>query len=77
MDEIVVNSRLFRSFIASYIEKTVKKKLGFDPSLKFNDPIKVTYDETAGAYLHLNVDLMLPKEQFETLVDKAVDGVLN
>lgn len=77
MDEIVVNSRLFRSFIASYIEKTVKKKLGFDPSLKFNDPIKVTYDETAGAYLHLNVDLMLPKEQFESLVDKAVDGVLN
>lgn len=77
MDEIVVSSKLFRSFIASWIEKTVKNKLGFDPSLKFNDPIKVTYDETKGAYLHLNVDVMLPKEQFESLVEKGVDSVFN
>ena len=69
MDEIRVNSKLMRRFVASFIEKAIKKKFGFDPTLKFNDAIKITYDEDGGVYLHLNMDVMLPKDQFESLLE--------
>ena len=69
MDELCVNSKLMRRFIASFIEKIIKKKFGLDPALQFNDPIKMSYDENGGVYLHLNMDVMLPREQFESLLD--------
>lgn len=72
MDEINVSTKFMRRLIAGAIEKTVSKKLGVKPSFQFNDPIKVTYDENGGAYLHLNLDVMMGKEELEGLLETLI-----
>ena len=72
VDEIKVSSKLLRRIIANFVEKTVREKLGVGPKLQFIDPIKVTYDEKDGVYLHLNVDVLLNADEFETLVESVL-----
>ena len=69
MDEVNIRSSLFQNAIAGIITKVVREKTGYQPQLRFNDAIRVTYDGDK-AKLHLNVDAELNKEDLEAIIKK-------
>ena len=67
MDEMKVTSGFMQKIIANAIKKVIKKKLGYSPELRFNDPIRVTFDDQK-VRLHVNLDAELTKEELSILV---------
>ncbi len=67
MDEMRINSSIMKKIIASLIRKSVSKKLGVSPVIKFNDEIKVTVSDDQ-VRLHLNCDIACKPQEFEKLL---------
>lgn len=67
MDEMRINSRILKKIISRLIERTLRKKLGIDPTIQFNDEIRITMDED-DVYLHLNVDVMCKSDELDKLI---------
>lgn len=67
MDEMRVSTGFMQRIIANVITKAVKKKTGYAPDLKFNDPIRVIFDEEK-VKLHVNLDAELTKEELSILM---------
>lgn len=71
MDEVNIKSELLQKAIASVIEIIVRQKTGYQPKIRFNDPIHITYDGDK-ANVHLNLDADLKKEDLEALIRKLI-----
>jgi len=67
MDEMHINTKFMRRIIASIIERTIRNRLGVDPSIMFNGPIDISYGDD-GVNLHLDVNVKCKKDQFEKLL---------
>ena len=64
MDELRVKlgSKLMRGIISKLITKTVKKKLGYDIDIQFDDLVITTVDN--GFCLHADVSAEISKDEF-------------
>lgn len=71
MDEVNIRSSLMQNAIAGIIKKLIRQKTGYDPELRFNDPIQLTFDGDK-ANVHLNIDAELNKEDLQALIKKLV-----
>ena len=71
MDEVNIRSGWMQSVIAKIIKKAVKQKTGYDPELRFNDPIQVIFDGDK-VKVHLNIDAELRKEDLQDILKKLV-----
>lgn len=67
MDEVNIVSKFMQNMLTKIIESAVRKKLGIDPLLEINDPIKVSFDGDM-ARVHLNLDAALMKDDLMKLV---------
>ena len=67
MDEMRINSKILKKIIAALIERALRKKLGIDPLIQFNDEITVMMDDD-DVRLHLNVDVMCKSEELGQLI---------
>lgn len=70
MDEMVIRTKFIQKILASKIGSIVEKNLGFTPDISFNDPIKLTVDETGKTNLHLNIDISCAEDMFDSLLKK-------
>lgn len=71
MDEVNIKTGFFQGIIVKIIKKVVKQKTGYDPELKFNDPINVIFDGDR-IKIHLNIDAELKKEDLQKLLKDLV-----
>ena len=71
MDEMKIGSKYMQGILTKVIHKVVKKKLGVDAELQFNDPITVTFDGEK-AHLHLNADATLDKTDLDKLLKDLI-----
>lgn len=67
MDEVNIVSTFMQGMLMRIIESALKKRLGIDPLLQINDPIKVSFDGDM-ARVHLNLDAALAKGDLIQLV---------
>lgn len=67
MDEVNIVSKFMQGMLTKFIESALRKKLGVDPLLEINDPIKVSFDGDM-VRVHLNLDAALAKSDLMKLV---------
>ena len=67
MDEMRVSTGFMQKIIANAITKAIKNKTGYTPDLKFNDPIRVVFDDEK-VKLHVNLDAELTKDELSILM---------
>lgn len=73
MDELKIKSEFMKKFVAGAIRRAVKKKLGYDVDVRFNDDILMQITD-AGAHLHINVDVDMNNEDL-TKLRKTIIGL--
>jgi hypothetical protein len=66
MDELRIKSEFMKKFIAGAIRRSVKKKLGYDVDVRFNDDILLQITD-AGAHLCFNADIDMNNEDLTKL----------
>ena len=71
MDEMKISTKFTQGIITKILGKVINKKLGVKPEIEFNDPIRVSIDDTT-AEIHLNVDLSITKEELMELLKDLV-----
>lgn len=71
MDEVNIRTGFFQGIIVKIIKKIIKQKTGYDPDLKFNDPIQLIFDGDK-AKIHLNLDAELKKEDLQKILKDLV-----
>lgn len=66
MDELRIKSEFMKKFVAGAIRRAVKKKLGYDVDVRFNDDILLQITD-AGAHLRFNADIDMSNEDLTKL----------
>ncbi len=66
MDEMKISSKFMRNLIAKLVEKTVKKKVGYDVDIQLNELTATVTDGTA--HVHLSVDAELNKDELTKIL---------
>lgn len=66
MDELKIKSEFTKKFVAGAIRRAVKKKLGYDIDIHFNDDILLQITD-AGAHLCFNADVDMSNEDLTKL----------
>ena len=61
MDELKIKSEFTKKFVAGAIRRAIKKKLGYDVDIRFNDDILLQITD-AGAHLCFNADVDMCNE---------------
>ena len=67
MDEMKIGSKFLQGILTKLIHSLLKKKLGVDADISFNDPITVTFDGEK-AHLHVSADAALDKSDLDKLL---------
>ncbi len=69
MNDVVTISTLFaRTFIGRFLNRTIEKKVGFDPKIKL-----VRFNFENGKTVHADLSLDMPPEEFEKLMGVIFD----
>lgn len=69
MDEISISTGFMQTILAKIIKRAIKKKIGCEVNLIFNDPIHLVMDsEDDFIKLHVNVDADMHKAEFQKLI---------
>jgi len=71
MDEINIRTGFFQGIIVKVIKKVIRQKTGYNPELRFNDPIQVSFDGN-NAKLHLNLDIEIGKDDLQKILKDLV-----
>ena len=71
MDEVNIRSGFLQGIIVKIIKKVVKQKTGYNPELRFNDPIQVIFDGDK-VKIHLNLDAELGKDDLQKILKDLV-----
>ena len=71
MDEINIRTGFFQGIIVKIIKKVIRQKTGYNPELRFNDPIQVNFDGSK-AKVHLNLDIELGKDDLQKILKDLV-----
>ena len=66
-DELRIGSGVMKKMIATLIRKILKKKLGVDPVIKFNDELTVRGSGQA-ITLHLNCDISVSDQELSQII---------
>ena len=71
MDEVNIATTFFQNILSKIIGSSLKKALGVDPLLQFNDPIHASFDGDM-VKVHLNLDIGLAKDDLSKLITKLI-----
>lgn len=71
MDEINIRTGFFQGIIVKVIKKVIRQKTGYNPELRFNDPIQVNFDGN-NVKVHLNLDVELGKDDLQKMLKDLV-----
>lgn len=71
MDEVNIRTGFIQGIVVKIIKKVVKQKTGYDPELRFNDPIQMIFDGDK-VKVHLNIDAELKKEDLQKILKDLV-----
>ena len=71
MDEINIRTGFFQGIIVKIIKKVIRQKTGYNPDLRFNDPIQVNFDDDK-VKVHLNLDVELGKDDLQKILKDLV-----
>ena len=69
MDEMRIESKYLQGVVSRIIRSVIRKRLGIEAEVLFNDPIKVTYDGEK-ANVHLNLNATLGKDDLDKLLKR-------
>ena len=71
MDEINIRTGFFQGIIVKVIKKAIRQKTGYNPELRFNDPIQVNFDGDK-VKAHLNLDIEFGKDDLQRILKDLV-----
>lgn len=68
MDEVSISTGFMQKILAGMIKRAIKKKIGCEINLSFNDPIQLVLDGDDFIKLHVNVNAEMYKSEFQRLI---------
>ena len=71
MDEMHIGSKYLQGIISKIIKSVIRKKLGVEADVQFNDPISVTFDGEK-ANVHVNVNATLGRDDLDKLLKDLI-----
>lgn len=63
MDVVSISTAFARGLIGRFVNKSVEKKVGFDPSIRL-----VSFNFKSGSTVHADISLDMPNDEFEKLM---------
>ena len=71
MDEMRIGSKYLQGIISRIIRTVIRKKLGVEAEVQFNDPISVSFDGDQ-ASVHVSVDATMGREDLDKLLKRIL-----
>ena len=71
MDEMHIGSKYLQGIISKIVKSVIRKKLGVEADVQFNDPISVTFDGE-NANVHVNVNATLGRDDLDKLLKDLI-----
>lgn len=68
MDSVRIGSRILQSIVITFLEKTIRNKLGIDTDISFNDAPWYERDDDGMCHIHLNADILVSDTDFDKLL---------